>query len=44
MASAGLQSIGDHQLLGFLPVKHIYFASDRIGQTVARVLGEPRGT
>jgi len=44
MASAGLQSIGDHQLLGFLPVKHIYFASDRIGQTVARVFGEPRGT
>jgi len=41
MASAGLQSIGDHQLLGFLPVKHIYFASDRIGQTVARAFGQP---
>jgi len=39
IASAGLKSIGDHQLFGILPVKSIFFASDRIGQTVSRMFG-----
>jgi MoaA/NifB/PqqE/SkfB family radical SAM enzyme len=37
IASAGLASIGEYRLLGFLPVKSIYFASDRIGQSVAGI-------
>ena len=37
LASAGLKSIGDYQLFGVLPVKSIFFASDRIGQTVGRM-------
>jgi sulfatase maturation enzyme AslB (radical SAM superfamily) len=36
IASAGLKSIGDYQLFGVLPVKSIFFASDRIGQMVAK--------
>lgn len=36
MASAGIQSVGEHRLFGFLPVKSIYFASDRIGQAFKR--------
>ncbi len=36
MASAGLQAVGEHRLFGFLPVKSIYFASDRVGQLIAR--------
>jgi sulfatase maturation enzyme AslB (radical SAM superfamily) len=43
MASAGLQSIGDHQLFGFLPVKQIYFASDRIGQTLRNLTQRRKG-
>jgi MoaA/NifB/PqqE/SkfB family radical SAM enzyme len=39
LASAGLKSIGDYQLFGVLPVKSIFFASDRVGQTVSRVFG-----
>jgi MoaA/NifB/PqqE/SkfB family radical SAM enzyme len=39
LASAGLKSIGDYQLFGVLPVKSIFFASDRIGQTVGRMFG-----
>ncbi len=39
LASAGLKSIGDYQLFGLLPVKSIFFASDRVGQTVGRVFG-----
>jgi MoaA/NifB/PqqE/SkfB family radical SAM enzyme len=35
IASAGLKAIGDYRLLGVLPVKSVYFASDRIGKTVA---------
>jgi len=38
IASAGLKAIGDFRLLGFLPVKSIFFASDRIGKTAARML------
>jgi sulfatase maturation enzyme AslB (radical SAM superfamily) len=40
MASAGLKAIGDYRLLGFLPVKSVYFASDWVGQTVNRIMGE----
>jgi sulfatase maturation enzyme AslB (radical SAM superfamily) len=39
IASAGLKSIGDYQLFGVLPVKSIFFASDRVGQTVSRMFG-----
>jgi MoaA/NifB/PqqE/SkfB family radical SAM enzyme len=39
IASAGLKSIGDYQLFGLLPVKSIFFASDRVGQTISRVFG-----
>jgi sulfatase maturation enzyme AslB (radical SAM superfamily) len=39
LASAGLKSIGDYQLFGLLPVKSIFFASDRVGQAVSRVFG-----
>ena len=35
IASAGLKAIGEFRLLGFLPVKSIYNASDRIGKTTA---------
>ncbi|HEY6401439.1 MAG TPA: radical SAM protein [Blastocatellia bacterium] len=39
IASAGLKSIGEYQLFGMLPVKSIFFASDRVGRTVNRVFG-----
>jgi MoaA/NifB/PqqE/SkfB family radical SAM enzyme len=39
IASAGLKSIGDYQLFGVLPVKSIFFASDRIGRMVGRMTG-----
>lgn len=38
IASAGLKAIGDFNLLGVLPVKKIFFASDRIGKTAASML------
>ncbi len=41
VASAGLKAIGDYQVLGVLPVKSIFFASERLGRTVARVFGPP---
>ena len=37
IASAGLKALGEFRL-GPLPVKSIYFASDRIGKTVGRML------
>jgi MoaA/NifB/PqqE/SkfB family radical SAM enzyme len=37
IASAGLAAIGEYQVFGFLPVRSIYFASDSIGRTAARV-------
>ena len=37
IASAGLAAIGEYRILGFLPVRSIYFASDRIGKSVAGV-------
>jgi sulfatase maturation enzyme AslB (radical SAM superfamily) len=39
IASAGLKAIGEFQLLKVLPVKNIFFASSRIGQTVAKMMG-----
>jgi sulfatase maturation enzyme AslB (radical SAM superfamily) len=39
IASAGLKSIGEYQVFGVLPVKSIFFASDRVGRTVSRMLG-----
>ncbi|MBO0860296.1 MAG: radical SAM protein [Chloracidobacterium sp.] len=39
IASAGLKSIGDYHLLGVLPVKSIFFTSDRVGRTVGRMFG-----
>ncbi len=38
LASAGLKAVGDYQLFGVLPVKSIYFASDRIGRAVSGIL------
>lgn len=43
IASAGLAAIGEYRLPGGLPVKSIYFASDRIGQTVSKVFRGPQG-
>jgi hypothetical protein len=39
MASAGLNAVGNYRLLGLLPLRSIYNASDRIGRTAARMLG-----
>jgi hypothetical protein len=38
IASAGLKAIGDFNLLGVLPVRNIFFASDRVGKTAAAML------
>ena len=38
IASAGLKAIGDFNILGVLPVKKIFYASDRIGKTAASML------
>lgn len=40
-ASAGLKSIGDHRLLGVVPVFKLYNTSDRIGSAVGRILRHP---
>jgi MoaA/NifB/PqqE/SkfB family radical SAM enzyme len=37
MASAGLEAIGRHRLRGGIPVGRIFYASTRIGRTVARL-------
>ena len=39
VASAGLKAIGEYRLLGLLPVKSIFFASDSVGRTVGRMFG-----
>lgn len=39
IASAGFKAIGEYQLFGLLPVKSIFFASDRVGRTVSRMFG-----
>lgn len=38
MASAALTAIGDYRLFGFIPVKSIFFASERIGRTTNEIL------
>ena len=43
MASAGLKAIGDYRLVGLLPVRTIYEASDAIGKRTARLLGRCDG-
>ena len=37
IASAGLEAIGRHQLRGGIPVGRIFYASTRVGRTVARL-------
>jgi len=38
LASAGMKAVGDHHLLGFLPMRSLYNASDRIGKTAFKIL------
>lgn len=38
IASAGLKAVGDHRLLGFVPLRSLYNASDAIGKTANRFL------
>lgn len=38
IASAGMKAVSDHRLLGFLPMRSLYNASDRIGQTAFKIL------
>jgi organic radical activating enzyme len=37
IASAGLKAVGDYRLFKVLPLKTIFFASDRIGRTISRI-------
>jgi hypothetical protein len=37
IASAGLTAVGDYRLFGFVPLKTIFFASDRIGKTTRKL-------
>jgi sulfatase maturation enzyme AslB (radical SAM superfamily) len=37
MASAGLNAVADHRLLGVVPVRAIYNASDAVGKRTARI-------
>jgi hypothetical protein len=41
MASAGLKAVGDHRLLGLLPLRSIFNASDRIGKTADKIFRSP---
>jgi hypothetical protein len=36
IASAGLKAVGDYRLLGFVPLKSLYNASDAVGRAVNR--------
>jgi MoaA/NifB/PqqE/SkfB family radical SAM enzyme len=38
IASAGLAAVGDYRLLGFLPLRSLFFASDKIGKTTYKIL------
>jgi MoaA/NifB/PqqE/SkfB family radical SAM enzyme len=40
MASAALKSVGDYQLFGFIPVRSVYYLSNRIGKLVHDVRGQ----
>ncbi|HEX8071126.1 MAG TPA: radical SAM protein [Pyrinomonadaceae bacterium] len=42
IASAGFKAVGEYRLLGFVPVKSLYQASDAIGKTTARLRRAPR--
>jgi sulfatase maturation enzyme AslB (radical SAM superfamily) len=42
IASAGLKAIGEFRLLRLLPVKSIFYASDRIGKTAAKMFAHQR--
>ena len=39
LASAGLKAVGDYRLLGFVPLRSLYNASDAVGKRVGRVFG-----
>jgi MoaA/NifB/PqqE/SkfB family radical SAM enzyme len=39
IASAGLAAVGDYKVFGAVPVKKIFFASDKIGKTIRKALG-----
>jgi sulfatase maturation enzyme AslB (radical SAM superfamily) len=43
MASAGLKAVGDYRLMGFVPVRALYEASDAFGRGAARLFGGPAG-
>lgn len=38
IASAGLKAVGDYRLLGFVPLRSIYNASNAIGKTTSKLL------
>jgi sulfatase maturation enzyme AslB (radical SAM superfamily) len=38
IASAGLAAVGEHRLFGLLPLKTLFFASDKIGKTTSKML------
>jgi MoaA/NifB/PqqE/SkfB family radical SAM enzyme len=38
MASAGLNAVADHRLFGFVPLKSIFYASDRAGKIVGALV------
>ena len=37
MASAGLKAVGDHRLLGVLPLRHIFKLSDQVGKLASKI-------
>lgn len=39
IATAGLKAVGDYRLLGFVPLRSLYNASDAFGKATARVFG-----
>ena len=43
IASAGLKAVGDYRLLGLVPLRSLYNASDAVGRTAARVSGGGAG-
>jgi sulfatase maturation enzyme AslB (radical SAM superfamily) len=38
IASAGLKAVGDYRLMGVLPLRSIFMASDRIGKTTGKMI------
>ncbi|HEX8557054.1 MAG TPA: radical SAM protein [Pyrinomonadaceae bacterium] len=44
IASAGLKAVGDYRLLGFVPVRSLYEASDAVGRAAARVFRGAAGS